>query len=148
MCKGSERPGVSLQGSVLWTSWPKIWDLTCCRCEALKHLYILTLTRLMIMQMCVYDALWFINRRWTGSCSSSRLMGKSCIFQKQLRCIWVCHRWEFNHSDNTHNSGECEFITLPYQGFYWEIQCVPEVWAGACLISSEFKVCVFDRKPM
>ncbi len=101
MCKGSERPGVSLQGSVLWTSWPKIWDLTCCRCDSLKHLYILTLTRLMIMQMLVYDALWVINRRWTGSCSSSRLMGKSCIFQKQLRCIWVCHRWEFNR---THNS--------------------------------------------
>lgn len=112
-------------------------------------------------------------RRWTGLCLSSRLMVKSCTFQKQLRYIWVCHRWEFNlkpgsvqgHSDNTlqhthnrHNviilSGECEvnsctllFAPYPHLCFYWEIQSSlkSEITLGFCLFKM-FRFCIWECK--
>lgn len=36
VCKVQVRRGVTRHVSALWTSWPKISDLTCCRCDVTK----------------------------------------------------------------------------------------------------------------
>lgn len=92
-CEVSERPGVSHHGSVLWTSWPKIWDLTCCRCEAFK-----TTLYLMLMSWNASDDC--ANESYGITCFSD--VGRVC----------VCRRvWRENHVHLRNSFSTSGFVT-------------------------------------